>query len=46
VGTGGPDLSTAAGDLNGDGQADLALAWSGDGGAVPSSVRVLFGVHR
>ena len=46
VGDSGPDLSTAIGDLNGDAIPDLGLAWSGDGGAVPSSLRALFGTHR
>ncbi|MFO1050750.1 MAG: VCBS repeat-containing protein [Planctomycetota bacterium] len=46
VGWSGPDLSASVGDLNGDGQLDLALAWSGDGGTHPSLLRALFGVHR
>jgi hypothetical protein len=46
VGSFGPALSIDVGDLNGDAIADAAFAWSGDGGIIPPSLRLLFGTHR
>jgi hypothetical protein len=46
VGSAGLGSTSTVGDANGDGIPDLALGWSGDGGAIPPQLRLLFGTQR